>query len=216
MEIKEKKLSKSRINIESLLKNARVCLLLGLVFTVLLSFCRFDAACADLRENVLRLHIRANSDNTADQNLKLKVRDAVLEECDTVFKCCDSLDDAVILAEENIDEINEIAQKAVYDNGFSYDVKAYIGESYFETREYETFTLPAGNYKSLIIEIGEAKGHNWWCVVFPSVCLPAASDASISDSTKEYSAYVASNPKKYVCRFKVVEWYEDLKHKAGK
>ena len=96
-------------------------------------------------------------------------------------------------------------------HAFLYGAEASVGDSYFETREYEDFTLPAGNYRSLIIRLGSAEGKNWWCVVFPGVCVPAASDARLSDSTCEESASIAEHPKKYEIRFKAVEIYEDIK-----
>ena len=99
----------------------------------------------------------------------------------------------------------------ISENGFSYGASAEIGNSYFETREYEDFTLPAGNYRSLIIRLGKAQGKNWWCVIFPAVCIPAATDASLSDSASDTSAQIAEHPQKYVMRFKTVEIYEDLK-----
>ena len=114
-------------------------------------------------------------------------------------------------AAERLNEFCETAEKVLRENGFSYGASAEIGDSYFETREYEDFTLPAGNYRSLIIRLGEAKGKNWWCVIFPAVCVPAATDASLSDSTRETSAQIAEHPQKYVMRFKTVEIYEDIK-----
>ena len=114
-------------------------------------------------------------------------------------------------AAERLNEFCETAERVLSENGFSYGASAEIGDSYFETREYEDFTLPAGNYRSLIIRLGEAKGKNWWCVIFPAVCIPAASDASLSDSTSNTSAEIAEHPQKYVMRFKTVEIYEDLK-----
>lgn len=112
---------------------------------------------------------------------------------------------------KNIERLNETAVKTLRENGFNYGAAAEIGNSYFETREYEDFTLPAGNYRSLIIRLGNGEGKNWWCVVFPAVCVPAAGDARLSDSTAEVSADIAEHPNKYVMKFKAVEIYEDLK-----
>lgn len=191
-------------------------ILIGLIAAVFLSFTNFDAKCENLKESVLRLHILANSDSSEDQELKLKVRDAVLKECSKEFSACDDLDEAIITAKTDTKKIENIADKVIKDNGFDYSSTVYIGKSFFETREYDNFTLPAGTYNSLIIKLGNAKGHNWWCVVFPSVCLPAASDAKLSDSADKSAAEMAENPQKYVMKFKTVEWYETVRKKFFK
>ena len=160
---------------------------------------------------MLRLHIIANSDSSEDQELKLKVRDAILENSPLIFDNCTDLEGAIISAKESLKKIDEISNRVIKENGFSYSCVSFVGDSYFETREYEDFTLPAGTYKSLIVKIGEADGHNWWCVVFPAVCLPAASDASLSDSATVAASSIAENPQRYVMKFKTVEWYEDIK-----
>ncbi len=190
---------------------AEFSVLFGLLCAVFVSIAHFDAACDDLRHNVLRLHIIANSDSGADQAVKLAVRDRILEAASDIFRGEHELSAAESAAKENLDLLNGIAEEVLAENGFSYGAEAEIGDSYFETREYEDFTLPAGNYRSLIIRLGEAKGKNWWCVVFPAVCIPAACDASLSDSAAEESAEIAEQPQKYVMRFKIVEVYEDLK-----
>ena len=190
---------------------AELAVLMGLIFTAVMSFARFDAACEDLRQNVLRLHIIANSNSAEDQAVKLKVRDSILAQTADIFDGKASLKEAEASAAKNIERLNETAVKTLRENGFNYGAAAEIGNSYFETREYEDFTLPAGNYRSLIIRLGNGEGKNWWCVVFPAVCVPAAGDARLSDSTAEVSADIAEHPNKYVMKFKAVEIYEDLK-----
>ena len=188
--------------------------LFGLLCAVLLSTARFDAACDDLRHNVLRLHIIANSDSDADQAVKIKVRDRILEETSAVFENKTNLGEAESAVGERLNDFEEIAKSVLGENGFDYGASAELGTDYFETREYESFTLPAGNYRSLIIRLGKAEGKNWWCVVFPAVCVPAASpDARLSDSTSEESALIAEHPQKYIMKFKAVEIYEDFKRR---
>ncbi len=191
-------------------------ILIGLIAAVFLSFTNFDAKCENLKESVLRLHILANSDSSEDQELKLMVRDAVLKECSEELSACDDLDEAIITAKADTKKIKKTADKVIKDNGFDYSSCVYIGKSFFETREYDNFTLPAGTYNSLIVKLGKAKGHNWWCVVFPSVCLPAASGAKLSDSADKSAAEMAENPQKYVMKFKTVEWYETIRKKFFK
>lgn len=190
---------------------AELSVVLGLLCAVFASMAHFEAVCDDLRQNVLRLHIIANSDSEADQAVKLLVRDKILEESSDIFAGETDLKGAEEKAAERIDEFCGTAERVLSENGFSYGASAEIGDSYFETREYEDFTLPAGNYRSLIIRLGKAQGKNWWCVIFPAVCIPAASDASLSDSASDTSAQIAEHPQKYVMRFKTVEIYEDLK-----
>ncbi len=194
-------------------KNAfRLALICGLLSAVFVSFAQFNAACDDLRTNVLRLHIIANSDSKEDQNLKLKIRDKILEESGSLFEDSTDIEGAVLDAEASIEEIAAMANSVIEENGFSYEAKAKVGDSYFETREYDDFTLPAGTYKSLIVTLGEGKGKNWWCVVFPEICLPCARDVSLSDVANEKSAEIAENPKRYKIAFKSVEIYEDIKN----
>ncbi|MEE1161542.1 MAG: stage II sporulation protein R [Acutalibacteraceae bacterium] len=192
-------------------RGAELSAVVGLLCAIFASMAHFEAACDDLRQNVLRLHIIANSDSEEDQAVKLLVRDKILEESTDIFAGETDLKRAEEKAAERLNEFCETAEKVLRENGFSYGASAGIGDSYFETREYEDFTLPAGNYRSLIIRLGKAQGKNWWCVIFPAVCVPAATDASLSDSTRDTSAQIAEHPQKYVMRFKTVEIYEDIK-----
>ena len=194
-------------------KNLSNGILIGLVCAVALSFAKFDARCEELRHNILRLHIIANSDSEADQALKLAVRDSILENTQTVFDSCTDLQSAVEAAQSEMEQICALANKTISENGFNYSASARVGPAFFENREYDDFTLPAGEYTSLIITLGEGKGKNWWCVIFPAVCLPAADDASLTDTVSKESANVAENPQKYVMKFKFAEWYEKIKHK---
>lgn len=185
--------------------------LFGTLCAVFASFANFSAACDDLRTNVLRLHIIANSDSLEDQELKLKIRDRLLEESRGLFTDVNGIDDAIVVAEENIPIIECIANRVIEENGFCYKAKAKVGNSYFETREYDDFTLPAGTYKSLVITLGSGEGKNWWCVIFPEICLSAADCGSLNDTANDKSAEIAYHPKRYKCKFWSVEKYEDIK-----
>ena len=155
---------------------AEISVLLGLLCAIFASMAHFEAACDDLRQNVLRLHIIANSDSEADQSVKLLVRDKILEQSADIFEGETELERAEEKAGERLNDFCETAERVLSENGFSYGATAEIGESYFETREYDDFTLPAGNYRSLIIRLGKAEGKNWWCVAFPSLCMGATSE----------------------------------------
>ncbi len=188
----------------------KISIVFGLIITVLLSMARFDALCSDLRENVFRLHIRAASDSDYDQSLKLKVRDAILSEYGSDFQNCSNKAEAVKFAQENLDNFKNLAKETIVSNGFDYEVCVNVGDSYFENREYDTFTLPAGTYESINVIIDEGMGKNWWCVMFPAVCIGASS--SLEDAVNNDSANVAENSSDFEIRFKTVEIYEDLKN----
>ncbi len=186
-------------------------LLLGLLCALFVSLAQFNLACDDLRTNVLRLHIIANSNSVEDQALKLEIRDRLLAESGSIFEGAEDVHAAIEVAQSELPKLEKLAKDVIFENGFEYSATAKIGDSYFETREYEDFTLPAGYYESLIITVGEGKGKNWWCVIFPEVCLPAATNAELDDVTNEKSAKIAYSKDKYVMRFKLIEVYENIK-----
>lgn len=194
------------------IKNIKLAVGLGLVITILLSLSCFEANCEELRRNVFRLHIVANSNSEFDQTLKLKIRDAVIKETGDIYDKCTSVDDAKQTAKENKEKIYGAVKKVLQSENVNYDAEIEIGTAFFDTRHYDTFSLPAGEYEALNIKIGEAKGKNWWCVMYPSLCI-ASSGAVISDVASAESAEIAENPQKYVMRFKVVEIYEQLKRR---
>ena len=192
-------------------KNVELGVLFGLICAIVLSFANFETRCDELRQGVLRLHIIANSDSEADQALKLAVRDEILKNSTDIFKDCNSVDDAIITASKKAEDINLIANNVIKQNGFDYLANVSVGDKYFDTREYDDFTLPAGTYKSLIIDLGAAEGKNWWCVVFPCVCVPSATEASLTDSVSSEAANTAQNAPKYEIKFKSMEIYEKIK-----
>lgn len=194
------------------LREVHAAVLFGLIFAIFMSMANFDAECDTLRKNILRLHIIANSDSASDQSVKLAVRDAVLEHTSGIFEDGTDIEAAQGAVSKAIPELEGCADGILLENGFSYCAEAYLGSSYFETREYDGFTLPAGTYRSLIIKLGKGEGKNWWCVIFPAVCVPAAANrGELSDAVDVSSAEIAEHPKRYIMRFKTVEIYEDLK-----
>ena len=126
-----------------------------------------------LKENVIRLHVIANSDVEEDQAEKLEVRDAVLAYIQEEIAKLPSSEEAEVYIRERLAEIEEVANQVLAENGSDHIAKVKLGLQEFGKRIYETFSLPSGVYKSLQIEIGEAEGKNWWCVVFPGLCMPA-------------------------------------------
>ena len=191
-------------------KEIKLAVVLALVVSILLGLSRFEARCEELRQNVFRLHIIANSNSEFDQALKLKVRDAVINETGDIYDMCTNIESAKEAAIKNKERIYNAAKSVINAAGMDYEVEIEIGTAFFDTRHYETFSLPAGEYEALNIKIGEAKGKNWWCVMYPSLCI-ASSGAEISDVVSDDSAEIANNPQNYVMRFKIVEIYEKLK-----
>ncbi len=189
-----------------------VFLILAFVFSYIQPFVKTSESISD---EVFRLHIIANSDSEDDQKLKLLVRDRVLEEGRGIFENCDSLEDIILKCRDNLDILTKAAEECVSENGYDYDVNAYIDKEYFNTREYESITLPSGIYNALKIEIGEAKGHNWWCVMFPAICLYSVSETELNEILTEEEVELINSNNKYEIRFKVVEIYEKIKDKIS-
>lgn len=167
----------------------------------------------DISEKVFRLHILANSDSESDQNLKLGVRDYILQKSGYIFENADSLEDAIESANSHIDDLEKYAKEAIEKLGFNYPVSVKVDKEYFDTRTYDNFYMPAGVYNCLKIVIGEGKGHNWWCVMYPSVCLSGCTDDFDDVLSDEEKEFITSS--KFVPRFKIVEFYEYLRYKLS-
>ncbi|MBQ8525834.1 MAG: stage II sporulation protein R [Clostridia bacterium] len=138
---------------------------------------------AALADGVIRLHVVANSDSDADQALKLKVRDRILEECGTVFAGEEQIEAVRQDIVSNIDYIKNVAEDEIQKNGYDYDVDVSFGMSDFPRKEYGSITLPAGEYQALKVNIGAADGKNWWCVLFPPLCFVDEACVSVSDES---------------------------------
>lgn len=187
----------------------------ALAAAALLSLGRFAAVCGEIRSEVVRLHILANSDSGADQELKLRVRDAVLTAADGLLDGVSDTEQALVTVRDALPALQQTAQACVYENGADYAVTAALEETYFTTRTYESGTLPAGWYQALRITIGAGEGHNWWCVVYPPLCLSAASDpAQLSDVLDGEACDAVEHAGEYEIRFKVVEWLEGWFHRG--
>ena len=196
------------------LKKLTIAMACGFICAVLLSFAGFDAKCCELRENVLRLHILANSDAEADQALKLAVRDRLLQETGNLFQAATDKQSALEAATKQLPFLQKTAEDQLRQLGCNYPVRVEVGKSSFNTREYENFTLPAGEYDAVRVLIGNAAGKNWWCVLFPALCIPAAENPhQLSEAVTPDAAKIAENPKHYKVAFKSVEIYEQVSEK---
>lgn len=140
----------------------------------------------DLSNNFFRLHILANSDSDEDQNLKLKIRDNIIEYMNTLSYSGLTKEEAINLTNSNLENFKKIAETIILDEGYNYPVSLEIGNFYFPTKEYGNISLPSGYYDALKIEIGEAKGKNWWCSLFPPLCFVDISAGVIDEESEEF------------------------------
>lgn len=164
-------------------------------------------------DEVLRLHVIASSDSDADQALKLLVRDAILEKTQLLLADAKSRSEAEKIILDNSQELQSVALNTVRENGFDYDVSLELGEESYPTKNYESCAFPAGKYLSLKIKLGESQGQNWWCVLFPPLCLSAATDknafTSVGITDNQYQIITESDNPKYKIRFKFLESFSE-------
>lgn len=172
----------------------------------------------ELQNDVIRLHILANSDTDEDQALKLRVRDRILEATEGWVSDCKSAEEAEAVFAARIDEINSVAQSFINECGYSYETSSEVVQMEFDNREYGNITMPHGSYKAVRIKIGSAEGHNWWCVMYPPLCVPAAGTQVDIDDFAEYftdgEINLMKNCHKYTLRLRCAEIYNDLKNRV--
>ena len=183
-------------------------MIVGLLLAVVVSMAAgFDSECEAVRENVLRLHILANSDSEEDQALKLSVRDAVLRATEADFAAAESREETMEVAARLLPKIQTAAENTLEAAGCADTVRVSMVNMYFETREYDGRILPAGYYDAVRIELGAAQGHNWWCVLFPQLCIGTAAEQGSAEL--EQIERLAKAPE-YRLSFALVEWLERL------
>ena len=166
-----------------------------------------------LYEDTIRLHILAASDSEEDQALKLEIRDALLKNFAEELSRSEGREDAEIKIREALPEIEEFVRGELLKRGYNYKVSATLGTEWYDTREYESFSLPKGYYTSLKITLGEGSGKNWWCVMFPPLCLDAALEAApTDDGVKHYTdeEFTLISKKGYNVKFKLLEVVSDV------
>lgn len=191
-----------------LLGRALVC---GFVLAALCSFFPFAAACGQLPRDVVRLHVVANSNGAEDQAVKLLVRDAVLEEAARWYQGAGSMEEASSRLCTHLQSIAGAARQVLGEQGMGYSATAQMTEMYFPTRDYGDFRLPAGRYRTLRVTLGEGAGKNWWCVVFPSLCLPAATQEEALLTLPEGERQVVEGGQGVQVKLKAVELWESLR-----
>lgn len=201
------------------LRRWELALLLGLAFAALLGGW-LSSQQAALAEKVIRLHVIANSDTPGDQALKLQVRDRILEEAAACFDPQGGVEQAREDLQASLDRLSAAGQEVVEAAGLDYPVAASLEETWFPTKQYSDFALPAGNYTALRIVIGEGGGQNWWCVVFPPLCLGSVTEtveetAYAGGFSQEEVSLITGESEGYVVKFKAMELWEELKAALG-
>jgi len=186
--------------------------LLVVVIGVLITGAAAQNTQTSLSEKVVRLHVLANSDTEEDQNLKLMVRDVILEHTEQLLECTESRKEAEALLRGQLLELEQTASETIRAAGFEYPVSVELTETEFPTKAYDGFSLPAGEYLSLRVLIGDALGQNWWCVVFPPLCTAVAAEvpnlASEAGCSEEEVALITDETFEYVLKFKLLELFQ--------
>lgn len=172
---------------------------------------------AEIYDEVLRLHVVANSDSEEDQALKLLVRDKVIELTKELTADCDTLEETSGVVANDLSLIADAAQAVITENGYAYDVEVRIGREEYPRKTYASLCFPSGEYLSLQVLIGDAAGQNWWCVLFPPLCLDAASKSNedafiaVGFTPEQYKVITETDSPKYNARFKLLEVIEDMR-----
>lgn len=194
------------------MKRFDLALFIGFLITLIFTtFGSFAMDCEEVREHTIRLHVVANSDSQEDQNLKLKVRDRIITSFDHIFSGNETIETAETELQSRLPEIEALAKDELLKNGVDCPVSVSITKMYFDTKTYENFTMPAGQYKALRVVIGEGKGRNWWCVMFPPMCVPAAMEDISGECEDTMTKIQELNQMVYVPKFKLIEWFEQIK-----
>lgn len=190
-------------------------MLIGLAAAILFSAAgvRMQQALSD---KLLRLHVIANSDSAEDQALKLRVRDRILTLAEDLTRDAGNVGEARAAVEAALPALREAAEETLRASGNCSPVRLSLGESYFPTKDYEDFSLPAGRYDALRVVIGSGEGQNWWCVLFPPFCTAAAFGEEAADAgLGESEIRLMSSDGAYELRFRLIEWASLLREKLG-
>ena len=194
-----------------------IALIIAYILYCAFSITYFSSVSGEIRENVVRLHILADSNSEIDQNVKLKVRDALLEKNTQLLSNKVTPENATEYFKNSKDELEQCANEVLKENGLNYKATITLSKEYYTTRVYENLTFPAGVYTSIKVVLGSGEGKNWWCVMFPPLCVPVADggietsdNVNLEDYLNEDGKRLVSSQGKFKVGFKVIEWYEKL------
>ena len=198
--------------------NLTIGITAGILFLIIYNLSAFAFQCNEIRSDTIRLHVIANSDTAEDQEIKLKVRDALLASGQHIFNGTVTPENAQTKISTELKDLENVANKILRQNGKNYTAKVSLNTEYFDTRTCDNnITLPAGKYLALKVVLGEGTGQNWWCVMFPTLCLPATEKTNHHAMKNVYSEnekFIIENANKYEIRFKIIEVIETLKDKV--
>ncbi len=189
------------------MKKAEYSIILGLFLAIVISFftdINFQAN--EIRKNTLRLHVIANDDSAQSQYIKMQVKDIINSVCGKLYCTAENFDQAISLTDKNLSYINKITDNTLKNLGVDYTSICSLEKFYFDTTEYDNFTMPRGYYTALTVRLGEAQGKNWWCVVYPSLC------RSIGAEYKDDNSNTFIETDNFRIKFKAVELWQDFKH----
>ena len=203
------------------MKKYIILILVLFLFLIFSAYSYASTVNENLSDNVFRLHVIANSDSKEDQDLKYKVRDKLIEYMKSITSNIENKEEVINIAYNNIENFQKIAEQVIKDNGFNYPVKIEIGNFSFPTKTYGDISFPSGFYDALKVEIGNASGQNWWCVMFPPLCFVDVTSGVVPESSKEnletnlgqeeYDIISNNNESDVIeFKFKIVEFFEDL------
>lgn len=169
-----------------------------------------------IANKIIRFHVLANSDADEDQQLKLKVKDAVVEKMRVILADAKNVDETRSIINENLTVIQNFAQAIVNQEGYAYPVQAELTKCYFPIKTYGDLTFPAGQYEAIRITIGEARGRNWWCVMYPRLCFVDSLHAVVPKESKqelqhilteeEYKEVLFGGKENVKIKLKLFEW----------
>lgn len=203
------------------MKKYIILILVLFLFLIFSAYSYASTVNENLSDNIFRLHVIANSDSKEDQDLKYKVRDKLIEYMKSITSNIENKEEVINIAYNNIENFQKIAEQVIKDNGFNYSVKVEIGSFSFPTKTYGDISLPSGFYDAIKVEIGNASGQNWWCVMFPPLCFVDVTSGVVPESSKEnletnlgqeeYDIISNNNESDVIeFKFKIVEFFEDL------
>lgn len=203
------------------MKKYIILILVLFLFLIFSAYSYASTVNENLSDNVFRLHVIANSDSKEDQDLKYKVRDKLIEYMKSITSNIENKEEVINIAYNNIENFQKIAEQVIKENGFNYPVKIEIGNFSFPTKTYGDISFPSGFYDALKVEIGNASGQNWWCVMFPPLCFVDVTSGVVPESSKEnletnlgqeeYDIISNNNESDVIeFKFKIVEFFEDL------
>lgn len=195
-------------------KTILVLLLFIITFTYIVHPIIEDRYREGYKDNIIRFHIRANSDNEEDQALKLKIKDKILESMKEKFQDSRSLEEGRITIKENMEEMKFITEKVIEGEGKDYSVGISLGQDKFPIRKYGNLVLPTGEYETLLITLGEGKGQNWWCIMFPPLCFVDITHSVSYNLEEELENYLGKEEIELKLKWKIVDIFKRLIKKS--